>query len=139
MRTAHPYLHFNGNCEDAFRFYQNIFGGDLDITRFKDAPSDNRFPDYESEKILNVSLSLSDQSLLMGSDIPDAFPQAIRGTNFFISLYVDSQPDADLIFAGLSQNGQVAMPLAKTFWNAYFGMAIDQFGVQWMISFDLKS
>lgn len=138
MRIANPYLHFNGNCEEAFLFYKGIFGGEMEISRFTDVPPDNRFPEEESNKILHVSLPLSEYSILMGSDIPDAFPKPNKGSNFFISLSVNSHKDADLIFYQLAEGGQIAMPLDHTFWGAYFGMVIDPFGVQWMISFDEK-
>ena len=137
MDGIKPYLNFNGNCEEVFNFYGSIFGsGSLSISRFKEVPSEHKFPEHEGDKILHVSLQLSGGSFLMGSDIPEAFPKAIIGTNFYISLDVDSEKEAARIFNGLAADGQVTMPLAKTFWGAFFGMLIDKFSVQWMISYD---
>ncbi len=140
MVTANPYLHFNGNCEEAFSFYKSVFGGDFsNVQRFKDAPSEQPFPESENEKILHIALPLSKGFMLLGSDIPEAFPKAIIGTNFFISLNTESEEEAGKLFNGLSAGGQVYMPLEKTFWAALFGMMVDKFGVQWMVSFSEQS
>ena len=139
MKAVHPYLHFNGNCEEAFGFYRSVFGAEFSmISRFKDAPANNHFLKDEDDKILHVSLPLGPSAMLMGSDIPSAFPQAITGTHFYISLHTDSQEEADRIFTALSMAGQITMPIEKTFWGSYFGMLNDQYGVQWMVSYDYQ-
>ncbi len=139
MTTANPYIHFNGNCEEAFNFYRSVIGGEfLQLSRFKDVPSEHTLPETESDKILHVALPLTQTSVIMGSDVPDAFPKAITGTNFYISLNTDSEEEASRIFNELSSGGQVTMPLDKTFWGAYFGMFVDKYRVQWMVSYDYK-
>lgn len=139
MTTAHPYLHFNGNCETAFEYYRSVFGGEFNgVQHFKDGPADHPFPEHEHDKILHIALPLSPASMLMGSDIPDAFPKAVNGTNFYISLDIDSEGEAGTIFRKLAEGGNVAMPIEKTFWGAYFGMVIDKFGVQWMVSYNYE-
>ena len=72
----------------------------------------------------------------MGSDIPGAFPRAIHGTNHYIMLNTISEAEAVRIFTQLADEGSVAMPLDKTFWGAFFGMLIDKFGIQWMVSYE---
>ena len=137
MATAHPYLHFNGNCETAFNFYRSVFGGDFEsVQRFKEGPAEHPFPDHELNKILHIALPLSSASMLMGSDIPEAFPRAVNGTNFYISLDMESEEEAGRIFNKLAEGGNIAMPIDKTFWGAYFGMVVDKFGVQWMVSYN---
>jgi PhnB protein len=139
MKAAHPYLHFNGNCEAAFEFYRSVFGTVFSLlSRFKDAPVNNHFLKDEEEKILHISLPLGSSAMLMGSDVPSAFPQVIAGTNFFVSLHTDTQEEAERVFKALSVDGQVTMPIEKTFWGSYFGMLSDQFGVQWMVSYDYQ-
>jgi len=136
MVTANPYLHFNGNCEEAFGFYRSIFGGEFQmLSRYKEAPLQNSQPEKDGEKIMHISLPLGPESMLMGSDIPEAFPKAIIGTNFYIFLNTETESEATHVFNGLAEGGNIAMPLDKTFWGAFFGMLIDKYGIQWMISY----
>jgi PhnB protein len=139
MATVAPYLTFNGNCEEAFNFYKSVFGGDFQyVGRFKDMPADQGpIPESEKNKIMHISLPLGHGSILMGSDSSDAFGQAtIVGNNFSISINAESADEARKLFDGLSAGGKITMPLNKTFWGSFFGMLVDKFGIQWMISFD---
>ena len=141
MAAANPYLNFNGNTEEAFNFYKDVFGGDFQfVGRYKDMPAGDRqnFPTEDDKKIMHISLPLGPDSILMGSDIPEAFPKAIRGSNYYISLSTDNEEETARIFSALSADGIVAMPLDKTFWGAYFGMCVDKYGTQWMLSYDYK-
>lgn len=139
--TISPYLTFNGNCEDAFSFYRSVFGGNFGyIGRFKDMPpmeGQPPMPESEREKIMHVSLPISEETVLMGSDSSEAFGKANNpGNNFSISINAKSQPDADRLYNGLAAGGQQTMPMNKTFWGSYFGMLVDKYGIQWMVSYD---
>jgi len=74
--------------------------------------------------------------MLMASDVAQAYPQAVAGTNYSICINADSEEEAKKLFDGLSEGGQVMMPLEKAFWGSLFGMLTDKFGVQWMMSYD---
>ena len=143
MTSLNPYLTFNGNCEEAFSFYKSIFGGDFShLGRFKEMPEDSKHPlsEKDKNKIMHVSLPISKTTILMGSDTAGELPEGfIQGNNFSISINTDSEKEADRIFNGLSYLGKVTMPMNHTFWNSYFGMFTDQFGIQWMVSFDLAN
>jgi len=141
MATVNPYLTFQGNCEEAFTFYKSVFGGEyLYIGKFKDMPTaENCAPisAEEGEKIMHVSLPISKETILMGSDSSEAFGHStVIGNNFSISINTDSAEEADKLFNGLSAGGTVSMPMDNTFWGAYFGMFTDKFGINWMINFD---
>lgn len=132
MASFTPYLHFNGNCEEAFTFYKSVLGGQYNsLMRYKDIPGDTS----GSSAIVNVALSLAPGVDLMGSDGPPGQWEGIIGENFSISYNVDSQEEADRVFNGLSEGGTVIMPMADMFWGAYFGMLKDRFSINWMISF----
>lgn len=143
MASINPYLTFAGNCEEAFNFYKSVFGGEFPFFgRFKDMPpmeSEGCGPmsDQEGNKVMHVSLLIGKNSILMGSDSSEAWGQsAVAGNNFSISVNADSREEADRLFNGLSAGGKVTMPMDKTFWDAYFGMFTDKFGIQWMVNFD---
>ncbi len=133
--SLNPYLTFDGNCREVFQFYRSVFGGDFSmIQTFGEAPPDMKFPDAEKDRILHVSLPIG-SSTLMGSDSSAAFgPPPVAGTNFSISVNAETKTRADELMAMLSEGGDVRMPMADTFWGAYFGMCTDQYGISWMIS-----
>lgn len=140
MAKVNVYLNFNGNCEEAFNFYKANFGGEFPyIGKFKDMPKDekNPMPEEMAEKIMHVSLQISEETALMGSDTGGEWAQHYKqGNNFTISISADSKAEADKLFNGLSEGGKVTMPLANTFWGDYFGMFEDKFGVNWMMSWN---
>jgi PhnB protein len=139
MATINPYLMFNGNTEEAFNFYKSVFGGEFQmISRFRDAPEAGKVSDEWGDKLLHGSLPVGD-TVLMGSDPPDNWTgKHEAGNNFNLSYSAKSEAEVDEKFKALAEGGQVYMPVAKTFWGAYFGMLRDKFGVQWMVSYDYK-
>jgi PhnB protein len=140
MTTVNVYLTFNGNCEEAFNFYKSIFGGDFAyIGRYKDMPAGDGKPasEEDSQKIMHVSLPISKETMLMGSDTGGEWASNYsQGNNFSISITTDSKEEADRLFDGLSNGGKVGMPMNQTFWGDYFGMFTDKFGINWMVSFN---
>lgn len=144
MTTINTYLTFNGNCEEAFNFYKSVFGGEFPyVGRFGEMPPQEGMPpipDSAKNKIMHISLPISSETVLMGSDTGGEWATNYKaGNNFSISINTDKIEEADRIFAELSKDGNVTMPMNKTFWGSYFGMFTDQFGINWMISVDLKS
>jgi PhnB protein len=140
MTLVNVYLNFNGNCEEAFNFYKSVFGGDFTyVGRFKDMPPGEGKPlsASEGDKIMHISLPISKETSLMGSDTTEAFGgKSIQGTNFSISVSTDSKADADRFFKSLSAGGTPTMPMSDTFWGSYFGMCTDKFGINWMVNYD---
>lgn len=140
MTTVNIYLTFNGNCEEAFNFYKSVFGGEFPyVGRFKDMPpqeGSNQMPAEYGEKIMHMSLPISAETMLMGSDTGGEWAASYNpGNNYTISINTDSKEETDRLFNGLSAGGQVTMPLQETFWGDYFGMWTDKSGINWMISF----
>lgn len=142
MATVNIYLTFDGTCEEAFRFYQSVFGGVFtDLNRFNEMPQDadsEPLSEEDSNKIMHITLPISEETRLMGSDsMGEWTSNLVRGNNFSISINTESLAEANKLFDGLSEGGKVTMPLNKTFWGAYFGMFTDKFGINWMINHDI--
>lgn len=139
MTTVNVYLTFKGNCEEAFNFYKSVFGGEFPyVGRFKEMPPMDGCSVHEEdlEKIMHMSLPISAETMIMGSDSSEAFGQVTTiGNNFSISITTDSKEEADRLFNGLSEGGKVAMPMDVTFWGDYFGMFTDKFDINWIISY----
>lgn len=139
MASLSAHVAFNGNCEEAFNFYSKVFGNDIAmVMRNKDIPAEvpNPTGEAEADKILHIALPIGNGCMLMGCDMPANFGEATGGNRFNISVNTDSEAQTEKFYNGLLEGGKVNMPLEKTFWNAYFGMVIDKYGVQWMISYD---
>jgi PhnB protein len=130
-----PYLFFTGNCEEALKFYQGIFGGEIgEISRWKDMPSDAGGPPVTPEnqnKVMHADFK-SGAVAFMGAD---ASPGKQYGEGAIsLSLGLSDEAEAQRIFDALSAGGKVEMPLQDTFWGAKFGMFTDKFGIDWMIN-----
>jgi PhnB protein len=140
MPFINPYLNFNGTTEEAFKFYKSVFGGEFQtFQRFSEMPGGEKTPEAEKNRIVHVSLPIGKNNLLMGSDTMPSMGHTLTiGSNYHISVGTETEDEAKKVFDGLAQGGRVTMPLDKMFWNAYFGMVIDKFGVQWMVSCDLN-
>ena len=139
--TANIYLTFNGNCREAFEFYKSALGGDFSyVGTFEEMPPQENMPhlpDSEKQKIMHISLPISNETVLMGSDTSEVFGKPVKfGNNFSISINIESNEEADEVFNKLVEGGKVIQPMDKTFWSPYFGMLTDKFGVNWMINVD---
>ncbi len=137
MEHVNPYLNFNGNTEEAFNFYKSVFGGEfIQLTRFKDIPENEKLPAEALDKIMHISLPIGNGNILMGTDALECMGQFLKeGNNFHLSIDTESKEETDKFFKGLSEGGKVTMPMADTFWDAYFGMVTDKYGVNWMLSY----
>lgn len=135
MKNANPYLNFDGNAKEAFDHYRSVFGGEFAmVLRFREFGGEAMGLSGDMlERIAHIALPLGD-SVLMASDVTR--PENFRvGTNTYVAVEADSGEEADRVFDGLSTGGNVEMPLQKTEWAEKFGICVDRFGVQWMVSY----
>jgi PhnB protein len=139
MTTINPYLTFPGNTEEAFNFYRSVFGGEfITVQRFKDTPEADKVSADEQDKIMHIAFPIGG-NILMASDASSSMGQSVTyGTNFSISVSAGTEEETARLFNNLSAGGQVTVPLAKMFWGAYFGMFTDKFGINWMVSHDVR-
>ncbi len=138
MARIDPHINFNGNAEEAFNFYQSVFGGKfIRIMRYKDSKTPGfTIPESEENKIMHISLSIGGNQL-MGNDVPEFMGRTNENENRSkISITTESKDEADKIFNGLSVGGQIEMPMGESPWGSYFGMFRDKYGIEWMINYD---
>lgn len=127
-----PYLHFDGKCEEAFNFYKNCFGGEIEaMLPHATAPAETHVPAEWKDKIMHARLAFGDQAI-MGCDAPPAYYKKPQG--FSASVQVSDPADAERIFKQLAQDGAIQMPIQETFWAVRFGMVVDRFGIPWMVN-----
>ena len=140
MAQINPHINFNGNAEEAFTFYKSVFGGEFAmIVRFKDMSSPE-FPvaDNEANKIMHIALPVG-KNVLMANDVPEIMGRTNENENRSkISISAESKEEADKLFNGLSEGGEIEMTIADSPWGSYFGMFRDKYGIEWMVDFDQK-
>ncbi len=126
-----PHLTFHAECEEAFRFYETCLGGTITIMmNHADMPTAEAVPPGWEKAIMHARLEIGD-AVLLGMDAPRESCARPQGAH--VSLQVDTPEEADRIFEAFSENGQIQMPIGKTFWAERFGMVVDRFGTPWMI------
>lgn len=126
------YLNFDGQCEEAFRFYAQVLDGRIEAMQTHGAsPIAAEVPSEWHDRILHARLVAGD-AVLLGSDTPPGYDDPPRG--FAVSVQVGDPERAERIFRALAEDGRVTMPLGKTFWAERFGMLVDRFGTPWMVN-----
>jgi len=138
MASLSIYLNFQGNAEEAFNHYKEIFGAEFSnpITRFKDAPRQPGAPALsgaDQNKVAHVALPVLGVQI-MGTDMLESMGQKlVEGNNFTISLGPDTKEEADKLYKGLSDGGADSVAPHDEFWG-YWGTCKDRFGIRWMFN-----
>jgi PhnB protein len=127
-----PYLNFNGQCQAAFKFYEQCLGGKIiAMMTYGSTPAADHVSAEMRDRIIHARLLVGD-AVLMGSDSPPEHFKEPGGMT--VSIHVDDPAEAERIFHALEEGGTVRMPIEETFWAVRFGMLVDRFGTPWMIN-----
>ena len=128
-----PYLMFDGDCAEAFKFYEQVLGGKIQtMMPFAGSPAAEHAPPEWGDKILHATLTFEGGQYIMASDAPPgqyAKPQGIS-----VSIALKDRDKGESIFNSLAEGGTLQMPFQKTFWASGFGMCVDRFGIPWMVN-----
>ncbi len=131
MKIA-PYLGFDGQCAEAFHFYERTLHGKIDMMMtYGESPMADQTPTAQRARIMHAHMKIGDQSL-MGGDAPSHMHQKPAG--FCVSIHVDEEAEAERIFRELGEGGQINTPMSETFWARRFGMLVDRFGTPWIVN-----
>jgi PhnB protein len=128
-----PYLNFDGQCEEAFKFYESVLGGKIEaMIRYDEMPESGNFPPQSAKHIMHTMLRIGD-NMLMGSDAPSPYFKKAEGIT--VAINVDTPDEAEHLFHTLSKDAEsVMMPLGETSWAQRFAMFVDRYGTPWMIN-----
>lgn len=122
MITINPWINFNGNAEEAFDFYQSVFGGEV----------------KKAENGMFISLPIGKDNMLIANNVPEGMGRVDENENRSkINVITDSKEEAEKIFNGLSSGGSVEVPMGEGM-GMYFGMFRDKYGIEWIIEFSLN-
>ena len=126
-----PYLSFRDSTREAMEFYRTVFGGELTISTFAELSASE--DPAEADKVMHSMLVADNGMVLMAADTPNSMP-CEPGSNFSVSLSGDDDAELRGYWDGLSDGGQVAVPLEKAPWGDSFGMLTDRFGTPWLVN-----
>ncbi len=124
---ATPYMKFNGKAAEALEFYRDVFGGSLELTRYRDMPMDEApgDPDW----VMHGALTLEGGGTLFAADGPDAPASG----NVELCIWGDDAGQLEGFFTRLQEGGEVQLPFAAAPWGSYFGQVVDAYGIVWML------
>ncbi|MGC8803185.1 MAG: VOC family protein [Bacteroidales bacterium] len=139
MRAIISYLNFDGQAEEAMRFYQKVFEGKFlgqGIMYMGDVPGMEKLSEEERKRVMHAWLTFGNGCMLMASDIlPSMGHKLVKGNNHYLLLSPDSKEEADRVFQALAEGGKIQTPMQVQFWGDYYGEVMDKFGVRWMINY----
>ena len=131
-----PYLFYESNCEAAFKFYEKVLGGRIEVMlRNSEGPPEMETAPDRMQNIMHARMSINGE-VIMASDAPPSHFHKPQG--FAVSITVDDPAEGERKFKALSEGGSVNMPFGKTFFSKGFGMCVDQFGIPWMVNCPLE-
>jgi len=128
-----PYIFFYGRCEEALEFYKKTLGGTYELMRVRDTPMAEQMPAEQRDLVMHASFTAEGINFLAadGRDVKAIDPDA---GNISIALAATDAAEGDRVFRALSDGGKVTMPLEPAFWGGRFGMFVDRFGIEWMVT-----
>ena len=139
MATINPYIHFNGNAEEALTFYKSVFGGEFSkLLRYGSISSPEfTIADQDVNRIMHLVLPIGNHTRLIASDVLSVMGEVAENDNRnTISIRAESREEADRLFSGLAAGGAIEMPMSDGPLGFYFGMFTDKYGVQWMVEYE---
>lgn len=127
----YTHLNFGGNCEEAFRFYEEHLGGGITaMIKATELPPGADTPPGFEDAVIHARMNVAGVELI-GNDVPSTQFKPIRSS--YLYLAVDSAEAADNIYEVLAEGGEVSLPMARTFFASRFAQLRDRFGTLWTI------
>ena len=128
---VNPYLFFNGNCEEALKYYQKALGAQIEaMMPYGDGPAEMPIPADWKTKIMHSRITIDGEVLMASDATPGDYHQP---QGFSVALAIENPAEAERRFNALAEGGQVNLPLSETFFAKSFGMVADRFGLNWMV------
>jgi PhnB protein len=128
-----PYIFFYGRCAEALEFYKSVFGGSYEMMRVGETPVASQMPPDAANSVMHASFT-ADGVAFMASDGRDVKPVDPDAGNISVALSLDEAARGERIFNALAAGGTVGMPIDAAFWGGRFGMVVDKFGTEWMVT-----
>ncbi|QKJ32113.1 VOC family protein [Mucilaginibacter mali] len=135
MSKINPYIGFNGKTREAMHFYQNIFGGELELLTVKGSPMEQYWQSAPEGALYHAMLTNADGIVMMGSDMSGPNGHT-PGNVIQLAITCNSEEEINMFFNKLSEGGTVMDTLKEQFWGAIFGAVLDKYGINWMLNYN---
>ncbi len=127
-------LNFYGRTEEAVKFYgRTIEAETFFLMRFRDCPDPSQLRPGMEDKIFHATFRIGATEIMASDCGCERSPTETTFAGFSLVLRVETTEQAERFFAGLSEGGQIQIPLRKTFFAERYGIVIDRFGISWKI------
>lgn len=128
------YLVMDGNAQEAMNFYKEALDAEILYSQtFGESPEDPEFqlPEEAKDRIMHATVKIGETEVMFS----DTFPGQPHSTGSQVTLCITTsdQEKSQKLFDRLKQDGEVTMPLQKTFFSPLYGCVIDKFGVTFQI------
>ena len=128
-----PYIFFYGRCAEALEFYKKALGGTYEASLVKDSPMRDQMPPGSDDRVMHAKFT-SNAVSFMASDGNQTRPIDSEAGNIALSLEATDTSEGERVFKALAEGGDVKMPIAEAFWGGRFGIVVDKFGTEWMMT-----
>ena len=127
----YTYLNYGGNCRQAFEFYERHLGGKITmLSTHAEQPDADKLPPDWKDAVLHARIEIGG-TVIFAADVPPDRFQPMRSA--YLTLLLDSDEEAERVYALLSEGGQIFMKMEETFFAHRFAMLRDRFGTSWML------
>jgi PhnB protein len=138
MSRVSTYLNFPGTAEEAFHFYEKVFGTEISGEIFRMSamadPNGPALSDAEQNLVGHAELPILAGHVLMATDVVASLGQQLQiGNNVTINLEPDTRDETDRLYQALSEGGSDSTGMQEMPWG-YWGCTLDRFGVRWMFN-----
>ena len=125
-----PCIHFNGNCDEAIKFYKEALGAEVKAIFYaKDAPPNSGTDSLPPNFVMHSEVLICG----MNFSLTDGSEKSITGEHISFLITYDAKEEVKAVFDKLEVGGRVVEPLASVFWSELYGYVIDRFGVNWQV------
>lgn len=129
-----PNISFPGNTTEALRFYQEVFGGELNIMTYGDMPDMDLPFEPPVGAVAHATLTSGAVCITGGDAMGQDSPGLTSGVYSFLLQFDNVVEARDYIARLTTGGGEVTMAFEKAPWGDYYGEVTDQFGVVWMFN-----
>lgn len=130
MPTSTPYITFSGNAAEVLSYYQEVFGGELDLMTYDSLPSMGFDP--KPGTVAHAQLHGGAVTLAGGDDIRPESSSSLDSEVYSFLLMPESVSEAEALIEKLtSTGGEVTMAFEKAPWGDHYGQVKDRYGVSW--------
>lgn len=134
-----PYLYFEGNSIEAIKYYQMIFGGEIQLySQYKDLEEYKNNIDFKNKGEYYLHGELITKYFEI--HFADCYDHVTFGNNIYLSLQIEDSSKLDEIYNYFSVEAKhIGMPIGDTFWGSRYASFTDKFGIKWMLNCDLTN